>query len=90
MELIEIVHKLVGDYHAIGEFYHDNEAQENLEVYCELADHIIFNLIDEAKLVKCYEASRESSGRLAMNELKDIKEAIDDFLEDYEDKEKLK
>ena len=79
--LIEIIDRLIGDYEPIGETYHDDNSNHNLNLLCDLVYYYlekIYFLIPNKNRV---EYSVKTSGEIAENMFNIL---FEDFFEDWE------
>ncbi len=82
--IIDVLDRLVGNIHAIGLSHVDNERYENLLNMEEVAYYIIDELLKELSNVERYEASMNISGKKAFTILENIRDDLNDYLDDYE------
>lgn len=82
--IIEVLDRLVGDIHAYGETYHDNDAYENLKAYGEIFNHMLSKLGEESCNSDSYMASVQANGEKALKILINTRNEINDYLEDYD------
>lgn len=87
--IIEVLDRMVGDIHAYGETYHDQQSYENLKAYEGVFNHILDKLCEESCLSDSYMGSVQENGRKALKILKNARDTINDYLVDY-DKENPK
>lgn len=80
--ILEAVHCMIGDFKAIGETNHDNEAYENLERLGLIAVDLVHSVAEESLKSNSYEYSVKQNGELATKILRSIKEDIDDYFLD--------
>ena len=83
--IVSVVKKLVGDIHAVGETYTDNENYEHLKVMGEVICMLLDDITDEATNINRAEYSIVRNVDKALDILKDIKAEVDDTLEEYGD-----
>lgn len=74
MTNFDIVKKLIGDIHPVGETYTDEERFENIRAMALLAEEIIAELEKEIKNDDRYEYSIKRSGTFAKKWFKNIGE----------------
>lgn len=84
--IVEVLDRLVGDIHAYGETYHDNDAYENLKAYGEIFNHMLSKLGEESCNSDSYMASVQANGEKALKILINTRNEINDYLEDYDRK----
>ena len=76
MTNFDIVKKLIGDIHPVGETYTDEERFENIRAMALLAEEIIAELEKEIKNDDRYEYSIKRSGTFTKNGLKTLAKLI--------------
>ena len=81
--IVPVVKKLVGDIHAVGETYTDNENYEHLKVMGEVICMLLDDITDEATNINRWEGSVVRNAEKALDILKNIKAEVDDTLEEY-------
>lgn len=81
--IVSVVKKLVGDIHAVGETYTDNENYEHLKVMGEVICMLLDDITDESTNINRAEYSIVRNADKALDILKDIKAEVDDTLEEY-------
>lgn len=85
MEYKEIIDRLIGNIHSIGSSHIDCERYENLKEYCGLACEMINEICDEAKNSIRFEYSIKKSGLKSIEYLKNIRQMIDECLDDVKE-----
>lgn len=85
--IIDVLDRLVGNIHAIGSTYVDNERYDNLLSVEKVAYYIIDELLKELPNIKRHEYSMSKSGKKAFTILENIRDDLNDYLDDYESEE---
>ena len=78
--LIEIIDRLIGDYEPIGETYHDDNSNNNLDLLCDLVYHYIKKIYFLIPNKNKVEYSVKTSGEIADNMFNIL---FEDFFEDW-------
>lgn len=78
----EVMDKYIGSIEAVGETNTDGRHFSNLKVLADVLYHIVWVIKEEALNAKRYEWSMKKSGEYAVTILKEIRETIDDMLEE--------
>lgn len=77
MEIYDIVKKLVGPIHPVGETYEDEDRLENLEVMTELVGEILFDIsVISDNNKDRVEHSMKEAGKFAYEFLETIKKEL--------------
>lgn len=74
----EVVKRLIGPIHAIGESHIDEPHFHNLTQMTELVDRLIYDISDTARDRDRQEASMKKIGKHSHKFLMDLKDAIED------------
>ena len=82
--IIDVLDRLVGNIHAIGSTHVDNERYDNLLSVEKVAYYIIDELLKELPNIKRHEYSMSKSGKKAFTILENIRDDLNDYLDDYE------
>lgn len=75
MEIEEIVMKLIGPVHALGEHSGDMRRLENMKKLTDLVDKLLFTISQEVPNADRVEYSMKAIGEHAREFLKDVKSA---------------
>ena len=81
-EIYEIVHMIIGKIYSVGESHTDKVRFERLKMQCELIYKLLDEVIVESKNKERHEYSMQKSGEFAYKFLMDLKEYLDDVLDD--------
>ena len=82
--VIEVIGKLIGGVSSVGSTHVDNERYENLQELEKVMYHFTDKIIKESYGSDSYMGSVARSGKCAKRILMELKDRIDDALEDYE------
>lgn len=85
MEYKEIIDRLIGDINSVGSSHVDCFRYENLEEYCELVYDMVNEICFEARKSKRFEYSMKKSGIKSIECLKNIRQMIDECLDDLKE-----
>ena len=85
MEYKEIIDRLIGDINSVGSSHVDCFRYENLEEYCELVYDMVNEICFEARKLKRTEYSMKKSGIKSVECLKNIRQMIDECLNDIKE-----
>lgn len=81
----ESIKAIVGSSNAIGETNFDNQSNENLGVKEEITWLLLNDLLDSARNIDSHLSSVNKNGKKAVNALKNMRDVINEILEDYEE-----
>ena len=85
MEYKEIIDRLIGNIHSVGSSEIDCDRYKNLEKYCELLCDMVDEIYCEAFNSKRVEYSMKKSGLKSIEYLKNIRQMIDECLDDVKE-----
>ena len=85
MEYKEIIDRLIWDINSVGSYHVDCFRYENLEEYCELVYDMVNEICFEARKSKRTEYSIKKSGIKSVECLKNIRQMIDECLDDLKE-----
>lgn len=85
MEYKEIIDRLIGDINSVGSSHIDCERYENLKEYCGLVYDMVNEICFEARKSKRFEYSMKKSGIKSIECLKNIRQMIDECLDDVKE-----
>lgn len=80
--VIEVIEKLIGEIYSAGDCHIDNERYENLQELGKVMYHFTEKLANESKGANSYMGSVARSGKYARKILINIKDIVDDALEE--------
>ena len=83
--IYESIKAIVGPSNAIGETNFDNQANENLSVKEDITWLLLNDLLTSARNIGSHMYSVDRNGKQAVNALKDMRDVINEILEDYEE-----
>ena len=81
----ESIKAIVGPSNAIGETNFDNQSNESLGVKEEITWLLLNDLLDSVKNIDSHLYSVNNNGKKAVNALKNMRDVINEILEDYEE-----